>query len=283
LRLRSWRAFSLIACALLPVCSAPAQNARGPERRDPALVAHRGLLRHAPENTLRNFTACLGLGLGFETDLRRSSDGHLVCIHDETVDRTTNGKGAVTGRTLAELQRLDAGSWFDRSFADQRIPTLEQVFALVRDLGRPDTLIAIDFKGEDARIEADMVAAARRYGVLDRVVAIGRPIQMRELRLRLRRADPRTHVARLVPEPEELGEARAEKDADWMYLRFIPSEQQAKAVHAAGKRIFIAGPLVAAAQPANWMTARDRAVDAILTDEPLEVRQLWRRPAEGIR
>ena len=68
----------------------------------PSIVAHRGLLRHAPENTLANFAACLKLHLGFELDVRRSKDGHLVCVHDATVDRTTDGQGEVEEKTLAQ-------------------------------------------------------------------------------------------------------------------------------------------------------------------------------------
>ncbi|MCC6509479.1 MAG: glycerophosphodiester phosphodiesterase, partial [Pirellulaceae bacterium] len=73
---------------------------------EPLVVAHRGLLQHAPENTLANFRACLELRLGFEFDVARTKDGQLVCIHDDTVDRTTDGKGLVSQLTLAEIQRL---------------------------------------------------------------------------------------------------------------------------------------------------------------------------------
>ena len=65
----------------------------------PLIVAHRGLLRHAPENTLANFRACLELRIGFEFDVERTKDNHLVCMHDNTVDRTTNGTGKVSELT----------------------------------------------------------------------------------------------------------------------------------------------------------------------------------------
>ena len=98
---------------------------------EPSVVGHRGLLRHAPENTLAGFRACLELRLGFEVDVRRSSDGVLICIHDETLDRTTTVKEKVADQTLAELKRLDAGGWFRADFREERIPTLEEVFALL--------------------------------------------------------------------------------------------------------------------------------------------------------
>ena len=102
----------------------------------PLIVAHRGLLRHAPENTLANFRAFLEVRIGFEFDVQRTKDGHLVCIHDDTVDRTTNGK--VSELTLEEIRRLDTGSWFDAKFASEKVPTIEEVLKLVAEYGKHD-------------------------------------------------------------------------------------------------------------------------------------------------
>ena len=91
-------------------------------------LAHRGALRDAPENTLAAFWRALELGAdGVELDVTLSADGKIVVIHDDTVDRTTGGRGLVSELTLAELKRLDAGSWFAPEFADARIPTLDEV------------------------------------------------------------------------------------------------------------------------------------------------------------
>ena len=83
----------------------------------PAVLGHRGALTHAPENTLAAFELCVRAGCDIELDVYPTRDGQLVVIHDATVDRTTNGKGAVAGLTLAEVRRLDAGSWFHPDFA----------------------------------------------------------------------------------------------------------------------------------------------------------------------
>lgn len=69
---------------------------------------------------------------GIETDLHVSRDGHFVAIHDPTLQRTTNGRGRVSDYSLNELQQLEAGLWFDRSFAGERIPTLDQILALAK-------------------------------------------------------------------------------------------------------------------------------------------------------
>lgn len=92
------------------------------------VIAHRGASGHAPENTLAAFRKAVGLGATFiETDLQLSRDAHFVAIHDSTVNRTTNGKGAVHDLTLAQLRQLDAGSWFGSQFSGERIPTLEEI------------------------------------------------------------------------------------------------------------------------------------------------------------
>jgi glycerophosphoryl diester phosphodiesterase len=91
------------------------------------IVGHRGAAGHAPENTLRAFARGMALGCQrLELDVQVSADGVAVVIHDETLDRTTNGKGAVDSLTLADLKGLDAG-------AGERIPTLEEVMHLCRD------------------------------------------------------------------------------------------------------------------------------------------------------
>lgn len=90
--------------------------------------AHRGDSRHAPENTLAAFRAAEAAGAdGVELDVHLTRDGVPVVIHDDTVDRTTAGQGAVARKRLRELRRFDAGSWFGPSFAGERIPTLEEV------------------------------------------------------------------------------------------------------------------------------------------------------------
>jgi glycerophosphoryl diester phosphodiesterase len=97
-------------------------------------IAHRGASGRAPENTHAAFAAALALGAeAIELDCQLSSDGELVVIHDETLERTTDGQGAVGDRSAAELARLDAGSWFDPSYRGERIPRLADVLAQLRD------------------------------------------------------------------------------------------------------------------------------------------------------
>ena len=243
------------------------------ETPSPALVAHRGLARQAPENTLAAYAACLALHLGFETDVQRAQDGQLVAVHDDLLDRTTNGKGRVDAQPLEALRKLDAGSWFHPAFRDERIPTFDEIFRLVAERGHPDTLVAIDLKGADEQIEPDVVALAKQHGVLPRLIFIGRAITLPEVRTRLRTADRTAQSGRLAQTEAELPAALTDPTCDWAYLRFIPTHAQVDAVHGARKRVFIAGPTVAEKQPENWRAARSAGVDGFLTDEPLEARE----------
>lgn len=99
-------------------------------------VAHRGASAYAPEHTLPSYK--LGdkmKGDYIEIDLQMTQDGHLICMHDETLDRTTNGSDQVKDHTLAEIKKLDAGSWFNEKYpqyakpeyAGQQVPTLDEV------------------------------------------------------------------------------------------------------------------------------------------------------------
>lgn len=98
----------------------------------PILLAHRGDLANAPENTLPSFRQAIQKGAdGVELDAKLTADGHIIVIHDSTVDRTTNGKGKVASFSLDAIRRLDAGTWFDARFAGTKIPLLEEVFEAV--------------------------------------------------------------------------------------------------------------------------------------------------------
>ena len=98
------------------------------------IIAHRGFSGAAPENTLSAFRKAIEADSDMiELDVHLSGDGEVVVIHDDTLDRTTTGRGRVSDYTLEELKRLDAGSWFGRAFAGERIPALKEVLELCQD------------------------------------------------------------------------------------------------------------------------------------------------------
>jgi glycerophosphoryl diester phosphodiesterase len=135
------------------------------------LIAHRGASGHAPENTLAAFKKAVTLGATFiETDLQLTRDARLVAIHDETVNRTTNGKGAVHDMTLADLRRLDAGSWFGSEYAGERVPTLEEILGFAK---KYDVVFYLEMKpGGSWGGEHALISALRESGEIARTVVI---------------------------------------------------------------------------------------------------------------
>lgn len=104
------------------------------DRPRPLNIAHRGASGTAPENTMVAFEQAVAMGADMiELDVQRTKDGHIVVVHDRTINRTSNGTGAVADRTLAELQEFDFGSWFDPQFAGEPVPTMADVFHALRD------------------------------------------------------------------------------------------------------------------------------------------------------
>jgi glycerophosphoryl diester phosphodiesterase len=257
----------LVAILWLLVASSPARAAEPPPT---LIVAHRGLLRHAPENTLANFRACLELRLGFEFDVQRTKDGHLICMHDGTVNRTTDGTGLVDQLTFAQIRELDAGSWFDPKFAGEKVPTVEEVLKLVADYRKHEVLVAVDLKVEN--IEEDVARLAQKLNVLQRLVFIGRTISDQSVRSKISLTAARAQAAVLVTAPDELRSIISGEKGSWIYLRFFPSTAEMRIVRMANKKVFMAGPLVSENLPENWGQATSAGIDAVLTDYPLEMR-----------
>jgi len=138
--------------------------------RHPLVFAHRGASGAAPENTLAAFQAALDAGAdGIELDVSRCASGEIVVMHDNTVDRTTDGAGAISDLSLEAMRALDAGSWFGPQFAGERVPLLAEVL----DAFGASLRINIEIKGRGRRgdgIEGEIAAMVRARGVQETVV-----------------------------------------------------------------------------------------------------------------
>ena len=149
--------------------SLPGMPASRVSNRRTLVIGHRGASALAPENTLAAFRAAAALPTdGVEFDVQRTADGHLIVFHDDTIERTTNGTGVTGQYTLAELQALDAGSWFDPAFAGEQIPTLADTLDL---LAQTELLLFIELKSPALYpgIEGEIIAMIRQFGLADRV------------------------------------------------------------------------------------------------------------------
>ncbi|MCM3412262.1 glycerophosphodiester phosphodiesterase [Metabacillus litoralis] len=117
------------------------------------IFAHRGISGLYPENTMAAFKAAAEIGAhGIELDVQISQDGELVVIHDERIERTTNGVGYVKDLTLNRLKQYDAGSWFHVDFQNERIPTLNEVLEWVKTLSYK-LIVNIELKNDRIKYE----------------------------------------------------------------------------------------------------------------------------------
>jgi glycerophosphoryl diester phosphodiesterase len=130
------------------------------------LVNHRGLSPGFPENTLAAFRNSIALGVdAIEIDMRTTKDGEIVILHDDTVDRTTDGTGPVSELTLAQVKALDAGSYLSPEFAGERIPTYEESLQAVQGTG---VKLLLDIK--TAAVTEEAVALTEQYDMIDQVI-----------------------------------------------------------------------------------------------------------------
>jgi glycerophosphoryl diester phosphodiesterase len=175
------RAVALIAIVLIMSAMTNAQYSRK------TLVAHRGASAYAPEHTLAAYRKAIELGADFvEQDLAVTKDSVLICLHDASLERTTNVEDvfpersmtiALEGRTrkawvandftLAEIKRLDAGSWFDPKFKDEKIVTFDEAVALIKGKAGmyPELKTPEIYAGRDVRFEELVAAALDKHGL----------------------------------------------------------------------------------------------------------------------
>jgi glycerophosphoryl diester phosphodiesterase len=133
------------------------------------VIAHRGMSSQAPENTLIAVEKAIESGAPMvEIDVTTTADGRVILLHDETLDRTTNGTGLPTDQTLDAIRRLDAGSWFSQAFAGEPVPTLAEVLDTVRDR----ILINIEIKSEAVEhgVVAKVAGLIAEHGMIDQAV-----------------------------------------------------------------------------------------------------------------
>lgn len=135
------------------------------------IQAHRGASGYAPENTMAAFKKAIDMKAdGIELDVHLSKDGHLIVMHDEYLNRTSNGKGLIASYTLEELKKLDAGSWFEKEFKGEKIPTLHEVLEFIF---KTEIFINIEIKAGYRiypDIEEKVLACLQKYNMLDRCI-----------------------------------------------------------------------------------------------------------------
>lgn len=236
-----------------------------PERPRPLIIAHRGDSAHAPENTLAAFRLAMQNGAdGVELDVSLSADGELIVCHDNTVDRTTQGKGKIADLSLAQLKELDAGAWFSPSFAGERLPTLAEVFAAL-----PHGLIDVELKpgALNSPLPEKVAALVRQFGYESRVLITSfQPLYLKRL----------PHLTTgLLELPGGVGKVSHALFTTFLHPQFIVPYYKSITVDfmaAQRKRQRSVIPWTVN-DPQAIRALRDLGVDAIITDDPLAARQ----------
>lgn len=216
-------------------------------------VAHRGASSYAPENTLAAFRLALEMGAdGIELDVKLTRDGVPIILHDETVDRTTNGHGRIADMTLAEVKCLDAGTSFDTRFSGEQIPTLTEVLTVVGTRSIVNIELKVLYKRVEG-LEAAVLAAVEDAGMSNRVIfSCFNPLVLRTV----------AHLNPRVPR----GLLYADNLPIYLRRAWLRPLAQATALHPKYTLVD--------ARYMRWAHARNYRVNTWTVDDPVEMNRL---------
>lgn len=241
----------------------------------PKVIAHRGARKSAPENTLEAFKLAIDAGAeGIELDVHRCLTGEIVVIHDETVNRTTDSVGYVSEISWAELQRLDAGSWFDAKYAGAKIPSLKQVLELISG----SIVLNIEVKNAPIQypgIEEDILDVLEGY---PKETVIISSFDHGVLK-RFSELDPAINLAVLADAIfYDLQSYAANFGAKYWHPGFGELRDDAvKAAHSAGLQV----NSWTLNTPKDWKRGIDMKLDGIVTDDPKGLLDVFGRIASA--
>lgn len=231
----------------------------------PLTIAHRGYSAKYPENTMAATRAAIAAGAELiENDVYLSSDGVPVVMHDESVERTTNGTGLITRMTAAEIAKLDAGSWFSPSFAGEHVPTLAEQLDAIK--AHPGTTLLLDVKKADRSQMEIIIRQVEEREMLDQVLLQSTKTQVL---VDAHSIQPELDIALLAPATDD-ALALAEKyhlssfNPDWTSLSshtHIIGELNAAGVGVMSWTVN---------DPKQWTLLDQAGVDGVITDRAPE-------------
>ncbi|MBX3414175.1 MAG: glycerophosphodiester phosphodiesterase family protein [Pirellulales bacterium] len=224
------------------------------------MTCHRGASRYAPENTLAAIERAIVLGADYvEIDVRTTSDGRQFLLHDSALDRTTSGQGAIRGTDSATVAQLDAGSWFGKPYAGQKVPTLDAV------LEASGGKIGIYFDAKEITPEV-LVTSLRAHDLVARTIVFQGPGYLNkvwQLEPGLRLLAPLVSKNSLEPMAKKLTPHAV--DVGWKDL----SAELIERCHTLGIKVYADAPDEATV--ADYLRAIDWKIDQIQTDQPLRL------------
>lgn len=241
--------------------------------QNPTVMAHRGLSADAPENTLYAFSDAISVGADFiELDVQQTRDGVLVVMHDSNLKRTTGVSKDIWDVDYADIQNLDAGSWFDPAYANARIPTLEETLQFVDKRAKLNIEIKPTKHGSDT-LEQDVAELITQYQYTDACYVTS--FSYGSLK-KVKEVNPEIRTGYLMS--VAYGQFYSLKYADAFSLnKVFVTSQVVNAAHQQGKQIF--------AWTVNSMSEVrslcNLHVDSIITDDPVMVQNVISRDSTG--
>ena len=245
------------------------------ELSSPVIFAHRGASAYAPENTLAAFNLAFEQGAdAIELDVKLSADGEIVVIHDPTLERTTNGKGRVVKTSLTALRQLDAGSFFDEKFHNERIPTLDEVFEEVGNKLFINVELT-NYRTRNDKLAEKVAILVKKHNLQERVIFSSFLARNLHITAQLLPKTPRGLLA--MPKllgwwARSFGFSSGDYQASHPHLGDV-SQKSIERIHRLGRKVNVWTVNDAAdmRQLASW------DVDGIFTDEPLLARDIFGR------
>ena len=235
------------------------------------IIAHRGAAGAAPENTIASISQAIKDGADWvEIDVQETLDGEVIVIHDSDFMKLAGNPLKVWDGKLTQIQDIDVGSWFDPSFADQRVPTLAEVLQLIKD---GDSLLVIELKyyGHDQQLEQRVIDVVETADMVDRV-AIMSLKQKGVQKLKSKRPDWSGGLLAAT----SVGDI-TKLDADFLAVnQNMANPAFIRRSHKAGKRVFV-WTVNDALSLSHWMSM---GVDGVITDEPALAKKILEQRAE---
>lgn len=246
----------------------------GAAKRVTQIIAHRGASAERPECTRAAIRRAIDVGAtAVEVDVRTSRDGELFILHDATLDRTTNEKGQANALTLMELQQLDAGSWFDKAYRGERIPSLLQAATECRR--RIDLLL--DLKEQGDEYDRKVVDVILKHGDQARTIVGVRSVAQAE---RFRKLLPKSKQLALIPSVESIEDfAKAGVDTIRLWPRWLKdSDVPVRRVRATGRKLHLNGTM---GEPDETLKLLAFEPDSLSSDHPARLKSTLDRIAMG--
>lgn len=224
------------------------------------IIAHRGYSSVFPENTLASFAGALDVGVDYiELDVQLSKDGEVVILHDDSLKRTTGTEGTAADFTSEELKELDAGSWFDASFAGEKLPTLQEALKLI---GNTECRVYLELKdiGEKEGFEEAVLEVVNGCKMTEQCVFASFRY---EYLVHLKKLDENLQI--LYNTSSEKADLPEEFPADYYGISAdVITQEQVNAIHEAGGKAFV----WTVNTPAQMREMQGMGVDGVVTNYP---------------